>query len=56
MGGGDQAVRAALNPLLGLICEIVNSIGQGNFSFIRKKSWKPLTVATMAGQPSIIII
>ena len=33
-----MAVRAALSPLSGLICEIVNSIGQGNFTFIRKKS------------------
>ena len=51
-----MAVWGALSPLSGLICEIVNSIGQGNFTFIRKKSWKLLAVATMAGQPPIIII
>ena len=26
------------SPLLGVICEIVNSVGQGNFTFVRKKS------------------
>ena len=55
MGEGDGC-QGALSPLSGLICEIVNSIGQGNFTFIRKRSWKPLAVATMAGQTSIIII
>ena len=49
------AVRGTLSPLSGLICEFVNLIGQGNFTFIRKKSWKTLAVATMAGQTSIII-
>ena len=48
-GGG------ALSPLSGLICGILNPVGQGNFIFIRKKSWKPLAVATMAGKTSIII-
>ena len=32
MGEGDHALRGALGPLSGLICEIVNSVGQGNFS------------------------
>ena len=38
MGEGDHALRGALGPLSGLICEIVNSVGQGNFTFVRKKS------------------
>ena len=29
-----------LSPLSGLICEVVNSVGQGNFTFFRKKSGK----------------
>ena len=38
MGEGDHALRGALGPLSGLICEIVNSVGQGNFTFVRKRS------------------
>ena len=33
-----MAVRGAWRPLSGLICEIVNSVGQGNFTFVREKS------------------
>ena len=33
-----MAVRGALNPLPGLICEILNSVGQGNLTFVREKS------------------
>ena len=34
-----MAVREELSLLSGLIiCEIVNSVGQGNFTFVRKKS------------------
>ena len=29
--------RGAMSPLSGLICEIANSVGQGNFTFVRKK-------------------
>ena len=29
-----------LSPLSGLICEVVNSVGQGNFTFFSKKSGK----------------
>ena len=32
------AVRGGWRPLSGLICEIVNSVGQGNFTFVREKS------------------
>ena len=48
-----MAVRGGLSPLSRLIFEIVYSIGQGNFTFIREKSGKvrefqkPLPVATM---------
>ena len=35
-----MAVRGGWRPLSGLICEIVNSVGQGNFTFVREKSWK----------------
>ena len=33
-----KAVRGGWMPLSGLICEIVNSVGQGNFTFVREKS------------------
>ena len=34
-----MAAREELSLFLGLIiCEIVNSVGQGNFTFVRKKS------------------
>ena len=42
-----------LSPLSGLICEIVNSAGQGNFTFVKKSQGKvkelqkPLAGATM---------
>ena len=29
-------MREELSPLSGLICEIVNSVGQGNIIFVRK--------------------
>ena len=32
-----MALRRGLSPLSGLICAIVNSVGQGNFIFVRKK-------------------
>ena len=35
-----MAVRGGLSPLSGLIWEIVNSVGQGNFTFVWKKSGK----------------
>ena len=53
MAVGDQAVRDALSTLSGLICAIVNSMGQGTFIF-RKTSrkirefQKPLAVATLS--------
>ena len=33
-----MAVRGGWRQLSGLICEIVNSVGQGNFTFVREKS------------------
>ena len=44
-----MAVRGALGPLLGLICEIVNSVGQGNFAFVRKKSGKKHGISETCG-------
>ena len=32
-----MTVRGGWRPLSGLICEIVNSVGQGNFTFVREK-------------------
>ena len=32
-----MAVRGELSPLSGLICATVNSVSQGNFTFVRKK-------------------
>ena len=31
-------MRGGLSPSSGLMCEIVNSVGQRNFTFVRKKS------------------
>ena len=51
--GWVMAERVALSPLSGLICEIVNSVGQGNFTVVRKRQGKvrgfqkPLAVATI---------
>ena len=39
-GGGDQAVGCGLSPLSGIICEIVNSVGQGNLTFSGKRQGK----------------
>ena len=53
MAVGDQAVRNALSTLSGLVCAVVNPMGQGNFTF-RKTSrkirefQKPLVVATLS--------
>ena len=50
--GWEIAVRGALSTISELIWEIVNSVGQGNFSLVREKSenfknlWPP-GVATM---------
>jgi len=35
-----MAVRGGWRPLSGLICEIVNSVCQGNFTFVWEKSGK----------------
>ena len=36
INGRGMAVREELSPLSGLICEIVNSVGQENVIFVRK--------------------
>ena len=36
MSGEWLHVREELSPLSRLICEIVNSVGQGNIIFVRK--------------------
>ena len=33
----DMAVRGELSPLSGIICAPLNSVSQGNFTFVRKK-------------------
>ena len=33
-----MAVRGGWRPLSALMCEIVNSVGRGNCSFVREKS------------------
>ena len=48
-----MAVRGGFSPSSRLICETVNSVGQGYFTFVRRKSeenqefQKPLAVATI---------
>ena len=49
-----MAVRGDWRPLSGLICEIVNSVGQGNFTFVRgnvREFQTPMAVATMSTVP-----
>ena len=59
-----MAVRGGWRPLSGLICEIVNSVGQGNFTFVREKSgnfkhlwlWQPWSgPAQFALDTSVIV-
>ena len=51
--GWGMAEKGALSPLSGLISEIVNSLGQGNFTVVLKRHGKvrgfqkPLAVATI---------
>ena len=44
-----MAVRVGWRPLSGLICEIVNSVGQGNFTFVREKSGKSQGISNTYG-------
>lgn len=44
-----MAVRGGWRPLSGLICEIVNSVGQGNFTFVREKSGKSQGISNTYG-------
>ena len=34
----EDAVMGGLSSLSGLICEVINSVGQGNFTIVLKKS------------------
>lgn len=47
--GWVMAERVALSPLSGLICEIVNSVGQGNFTVVRKKAGKSQGISETSG-------
>ena len=40
MDGWGMAERVASSPLWSIICEIVNSVGQGNFTVVRKRQGK----------------
>ena len=44
-----MAVRGGWRPLSGLICEIVNSVGQENFTFVREKSGKSQGISNTYG-------
>ena len=44
-----MAVRGGWRPLSGLICEIVHSVGQGNFTFVREKSGKSQGISNTYG-------
>ena len=44
-----MAVRGGWRPLSGLIFEIVNSVGQGNFTFVREKSGKSQGISNTYG-------
>ena len=44
-----MAVRGGWRPLSGLICEIVNSVGQRNFTFVREKSGKSQGISNTYG-------
>ena len=39
--GGEHDCEGRLEAMTpGLVCEIVNSVGQGNYTLVREKSWK----------------
>ena len=44
-----MAVRGGWRPLSGLICEIVNSVRQGNFTFVGEKSGKSQGISNTYG-------
>ena len=44
-----MAVRGGLSPSSSLMCEIVNSVGQGNFTFVRKKSEESQGISEISG-------
>ena len=64
--GGEDGCEGGWRPLSGLICEIVNSVGQGNFTFfqgkVRERSgnfkhlwlWQLCLYQIKAGFPTIL--
>ena len=40
MGGGDGCDGEGLSPSSGLMCEIFDEVGQGNFTIVRRNSGK----------------
>ena len=51
-----MAVRGGWRPLSGLICEIVNSVGQGNFTCVREKSGKSQGISKTYGCGNHVIM
>ena len=44
-----MAVRVALSPFSGIICKTFNSVGQENFTLVRKKSGKSQEISEITG-------
>ena len=44
-----MAVRGALSPFSGLVCKTFNSVGQENFTLVRKKSEKSQEISEITG-------
>ena len=40
MGGGDGCDGEGLSPSSGLMCEIFDEVGQGNFTFVKRNLGK----------------
>ena len=49
--GEEDGVSWGLSPLSGLIviCEVVNLVGQGSYTFVRKKSRKGHEISETSG-------
>ena len=56
----EDAVRGGLSSLSGLICEIINTVGQGNFTLFClekvREFQKPLAMATMSKQEKVLCV
>ena len=46
--GGEDGCEGRLEAII-RICEIVNSVGQGNFTFVREKSGKSQGISNTYG-------